>query len=123
MRPARSAAASSRPTPRRGGNFIDTANRYTEGTSERFVGEFVGSERERFVVAAKDRLSTKTGDLNAGGNHRKNMVQAREASLRRLTMDYVDLFCVHAWDFLTPVEEVLRKVTSFLPGPSNAFPS
>ena len=91
-----------------GGNFIDTANRYTDGTSERFVGEFVGSERERFVVATKYTLSTRSDDPNAGGNHRKNLVQSLEASLRRLKMEYVDLLYLHAWDFLTPVEEVMR---------------
>lgn len=67
-----------------GGNFIDTANRYTEGTSERLVGEFVRSEREQFVVATKYTLFMRRGDPNGGGNHRKNMVQALEASLRRL---------------------------------------
>jgi aryl-alcohol dehydrogenase-like predicted oxidoreductase len=91
-----------------GGNFIDTANNYTDGTSEEYVGEFVSSERERFVVATKYTLSTRRDDPNAGGNHRKNMVQALEASLRRLGTDYVDLLWLHMWDGLTPVEEVLR---------------
>ena len=59
-----------------GGNFIDTANGYTDGTSERFVGEFVKDERSRFVVATKYTFSSKPGDPNSGGNHRKNMVQA-----------------------------------------------
>jgi len=91
-----------------GGNFIDTANNYTDGTSEEYVGEFVASEREHFVVATKYTLSTRRDDPNAGGNHRKNMVQALEASLRRLGTDYVDLLWLHMWDGLTPVEEVLR---------------
>ena len=91
-----------------GGNFIDTANRYTEGTSERFVGEFVAADREHFVVATKFTLKTRTGDPNAAGNHRKNMVQALEASLKRLNMDYVDVFWLHAWDFMTPVDEIMR---------------
>ena len=91
-----------------GGNFIDTANRYTEGTSERFVGEFVAADREHFVVATKYTLKTRTGDPNAAGNHRKNMVQALEASLKRLNMDYVDVFWLHAWDFMTPVDEIMR---------------
>jgi aryl-alcohol dehydrogenase-like predicted oxidoreductase len=91
-----------------GGNFIDTANRYTEGTSERFVGEFVATERERFVVATKYTLFNRKGDPNAAGNHRKNLVQSLEASLKRLRTDYVDLLWVHAWDHLTPVEEVMR---------------
>ncbi len=93
-----------------GGNFIDTANRYTEGTSERLVGEFVAAERDRFVVATKYSLFTKKGDPNACGNHRKNMVQAVEASLKRMKLSYVDLLWVHAWDFTTPVEEVMRAL-------------
>ncbi len=91
-----------------GGNFIDTANRYTEGTSERLVGEFVRSEREQFVVATKYTLFMRRGDPNGGGNHRKNMVQALEASLRRLGTEYIDLYWVHAWDAMTPTDEVMR---------------
>src|SRR6266540_7360584 len=74
-----------------GGNLVDTSNNYTEGTSERFVGEFVAGDRERFVVATKYSLSRRKDDPNAGGNHRKNMRQALEASLRRLGTEYVDL--------------------------------
>jgi aryl-alcohol dehydrogenase-like predicted oxidoreductase len=92
-----------------GGNFVDTANNYTDGTSERLVGEFVSSDREHFVVATKYTLSTRKDDPNAGGNHRKNMVQAVEASLRRLGTDHVDLLWLHMWDGLTPMEEVLRS--------------
>jgi aryl-alcohol dehydrogenase-like predicted oxidoreductase len=92
----------------RGGNFIDTANRYTEGTSEKLVGEFIKSDRERFVVATKYSLFTTKGDPNASGNQRKNMVQAVEASLKRLGTDYIDLYYLHLWDYLTPVDEVMR---------------
>lgn len=91
-----------------GGNFIDTANLYTNGTSERMVGEFVASERERFVIATKYSFSGKPGDPNAGGNHRKHMVEALNGSLKRLNLEYIDLYWVHAWDELTPVEEVMR---------------
>jgi aryl-alcohol dehydrogenase-like predicted oxidoreductase len=91
-----------------GGNFVDTANNYTDGTSEKYVGEFIASDRDHFVIATKYTLSTRKDDPNAGGNHRKNMVQALEASLRRLDTDYVDLLWLHMWDGLTPVEEVLR---------------
>ncbi len=91
-----------------GGNFLDTANRYTGGTSERFVGDFVKSDRGHWVVATKYTMSARDGDPNASGNHRKNMVQALEASLERLGTDYIDLYWVHAWDYLTPVEEVMR---------------
>lgn len=91
-----------------GGNFIDTANRYTEGTSEKLVGEFIAHDREKFVLATKYTLQMRMGDPNFSGNHRKNMVQSLEASLKRLKTDYIDLYWLHAWDFTTPVDEVLR---------------
>ena len=91
-----------------GGNFLDTSNNYTDGTSEQYVGECIASDREHFVVATKYTLSMRKDDPNASGNQRKNMVQALEASLKRLNTDYIDLYWVHAWDFLTPVEEVMR---------------
>jgi aryl-alcohol dehydrogenase-like predicted oxidoreductase len=91
-----------------GGNFLDTANKYTEGTSEKFVGEFVAADREHFVVATKYTLSMKEGDPNYSGNHRKNMVQAVERSLKRLNTEYIDLLWLHAWDFMTPPEEIMR---------------
>jgi aryl-alcohol dehydrogenase-like predicted oxidoreductase len=94
----------------RGGNFIDTANNYTNGTSERFVGEFAAPCRRHLVIATKYTLSTNPDDPNAGGNHRKNMIQSVEASLRRLGTDYVDILWVHAWDAITPVEEVVRAL-------------
>ncbi len=93
-----------------GGNFIDTANRYTEGTSEKYVGEFIAAERGHFVLATKYTLFMRQNDPNAAGNQRKNMVQALEASLKRLNTDYIDLYWVHAWDFMTPVEEVMRAL-------------
>jgi len=93
-----------------GGNFIDTANRYTEGTSEKFVGELIASNRERIVLATKYTLYMRQGDPNSCGNHRKNMVQSLEASLKRLKTDYVDLYWLHAWDYTTPVEEVMRAL-------------
>lgn len=91
-----------------GGNFIDTANRYTNGSSEKIVGDLVATDRGHFVLATKYSLVTRPGDPNAAGNQRKNMVQALEASLKRLKTDYLDLYWVHAWDFMTPVEEVMR---------------
>ena len=94
-----------------GGNFIDTANRYTNGTSESFVGEFVRDRRERFVVATKYTIGDPASkDPNNGGNQRKNLVQSLEASLRRLRTDYIDLYWVHAWDGRTPIEEVMRAL-------------
>jgi aryl-alcohol dehydrogenase-like predicted oxidoreductase len=92
------------------GNFIDTANRYTEGTSEKYVGEFIAADREHFVVATKYTLFMKRDDPNYSGNHRKNLVQSLEASLKRLKTDYIDLYWVHAWDFTTPMEEVLHAL-------------
>jgi len=91
-----------------GGNFIDTANFYTQGTSERFVGEFIAPDRDRFVLATKYTLNMRPDDPNAGGNHRKNMVQSLHASLERLGTDYIDLYWVHIWDPLTPITEVMR---------------
>ena len=93
-----------------GGNFIDTADGYTNGTSEKLVGEFAGGEREHFVIATKYSFNTHRGDPNAGGNHRKHMTEALHGSLRRLGTDYVDLYWMHAWDELTPVEEVMRAL-------------
>lgn len=93
-----------------GGNFIDTADGYTNGTSEQMLGEFVRSDRERFVIATKYSFNGKPGDPNAGGNHRKHLVEALHGSLKRLGCDYVDLLWVHAWDELTPVEEVMRAL-------------
>jgi aryl-alcohol dehydrogenase-like predicted oxidoreductase len=91
-----------------GGNFLDTANLYTNGTSETLVGEFVKGDREKWVIATKYSLNTRPGDVNACGNHRKNLFQAVEASLKRLGTDYIDLLWLHLWDSLTPIEEVMR---------------
>lgn len=93
-----------------GGNFIDTANYYTEGTAERYVGDYIAAERDRFVVSTKYTLYKRKGDPNACGNQRKNLVQALEASLKQLKTDYVDIYWIHAWDHLTPVEEVVRAL-------------
>jgi len=97
-----------------GGNFLDTANIYTNGSSEKLVGEFIAGHREEVVLATKYTNATvgftgKPGtDANAGGNQRKNMVQAVEASLKRLGTDYIDLYWLHIWDQITPAEEVMR---------------
>src|ERR1700722_11730794 len=91
-----------------GGNFIDTANFYTNGTSESFLGEFMKDHRQSVVLATKYTNANPGTDPNAAGNHRKSMVQALEASLKRLKTDYIDLYWVHVWDQITPVEEVMR---------------
>jgi aryl-alcohol dehydrogenase-like predicted oxidoreductase len=92
----------------RGGNFLDTANRYTEGTSERLVGEFIAGDRDHWVVATKYTLFDRKGDPNYSGNHRKNLMRSVKASLERLGTDWIDLLWVHMWDGTTPVDEVLR---------------
>ncbi len=94
-----------------GGNFLDTANVYTQGTSERYVGAFIASDREHWVVGTKYTLAAlRPDDPNASGNHRKSMMQSIEASLKRLGTDYLDLFWVHAWDFTTRVDEIMRAL-------------
>jgi aryl-alcohol dehydrogenase-like predicted oxidoreductase len=93
-----------------GGNVIDTANKYTEGTSEQIVGELLGSDRDRFVVATKYTLSNDESDPNASGNHRKSLVRSLEQSLTRLNTDYIDLLWVHIWDPGTPIEEMMRAL-------------
>jgi aryl-alcohol dehydrogenase-like predicted oxidoreductase len=91
-----------------GGNFLDTANKYHEGQSEEICSKIIAAERDRWVLATKFTLAMRNGDPNACGNSRKNMVQAVHNSLKRLGTDYVDLLWVHAWDFTTSVDEVMR---------------
>jgi aryl-alcohol dehydrogenase-like predicted oxidoreductase len=91
-----------------GGNFIDTSNNYTDGQSEEIIGRAIHADRDHFVLASKYTLSERIGDLNAAGNHRKNMVRTVEAILRRLQSDYLDVLYLHMWDFTTPVEEILQ---------------
>jgi len=97
-----------------GGNFIDTANNYTNGTSEKFVGEFVKSDRDHFVIATKYTLTERKDDPNFGGNHRKNMRRSVEGSLQRLGMDHIDLLWLHMWDGMTPVDEVMRSLDDLI---------
>src|SRR5258706_347843 len=91
-----------------GGNFIDTANFYTNGTSEKFLGEFMQGHRESVVLATKYSNAAPGNDPNAAGNHRNSMMEGLEARLKRLQTDYIDLYWVHIWDGITPVEEVMR---------------
>jgi aryl-alcohol dehydrogenase-like predicted oxidoreductase len=91
-----------------GGIFIDTANIYTGGESERIVGQLVKAERDAIVVATKFTLPTDRDDLNSGGSHRKSLRRSVEESLARLHTDYIDLLWTHAWDQYTPAEETLR---------------
>lgn len=91
-----------------GGNFIDTANVYNRGTSETFLGEFMHGDRDRIVLATKFTGPMRSRDVNAAGNSRKNMMDSVHASLKRLNTDYIDLYWAHAWDPLTPTEELMR---------------
>ena len=94
-----------------GGNFIDTSNRYQDGMSEQFLGEFLQTDRDRFVLATKYSLfdgGADNNDPNGSGNHRKNLVRSVESSLKRLKTDYIDLLWLHIWDYTTPIEEGMR---------------
>lgn len=94
-----------------GGNFIDTANGYQFGQSETLLGEFISGRRDEFVIATKYSLGSRdSSDPNASGNHRKSMMRGVEGSLRRLKTDHIDLYWMHAWDRLTPDEEVMRAL-------------
>ncbi len=92
-----------------GGNFFDTANFYTNGSSETLLGEFIAGHRESVVLATKYSNAPPGKDPNAAGNHRKSMMQAVEGSLRRLKTDYIDLYWLHIWDTITPIDEVMRS--------------
>ncbi len=97
----------------RGGNFIDTANVYTRGHSEKIIGDHIGrhaSRRHRAVIATKFFGNLHIGDPNAGGASRKTIFRACEDSLRRLQTDYIDLYWMHAWDRFTPIEETMSAL-------------
>src|SRR5579859_1974856 len=92
-----------------GGNFLDTANMYKLGTSEKIIGEYLSNrDRDYFVVATKYSLKDNSTNPNASGNNRKNMMRSVEESLKRLKTDFIDLLYLHIWDDLTPIDEVLR---------------
>ena len=99
-----------------GGNFVDTADGYTGGKSEELVGKFIADRklRDRVVLATKFTFNTEPGNPNAGGNGRKNVYRALEGSLRRLRTDYIDLYWLHAWDTVTPVEEVVATLNDLV---------
>ncbi len=95
-----------------GGNFIDTADVYGGGRSEEFVGRYVAERglRDKLVLGTKFTWNLDPGNPNAGGNGRKNVHRALEASLRRLRTDHVDVVWQHFWDMVTPVEEMLQTM-------------
>ncbi|HEY4279282.1 MAG TPA: aldo/keto reductase [Conexibacter sp.] len=97
----------------RGGNFVDTANIYTNGHSEKIVGDYFARQRDRrdrVVISTKFFANLHPGDPNGGGAGRKAVVDQLEQSLRRLQMDYVDVYWLHNWDRTAPVEETLRTL-------------
>ena len=92
-----------------GGNFIDTSINYTDGTSEEFLGDLLKTDRDHFVVATKYTLTKPdNADPNGGGNSRKNMMKSVEKSLKHLKTDFIDVYYLHMWDYMTPVDEVVR---------------
>ncbi|MEO1446154.1 MAG: aldo/keto reductase [Cyanobacteria bacterium J06635_11] len=95
-----------------GGNFIDTADMYTNGNSEKMLGAFIKSSgsRDRMVISTKFSYNAEPGNPNAGGNGRKNILRAVDGSLQRLGTDYIDLYILHTWDSVTPAEEVMRTL-------------
>jgi aryl-alcohol dehydrogenase-like predicted oxidoreductase len=99
-----------------GGNFIDTADGYALGKSEELTGSYIREMdlRDRVVLATKFTFNTSEGNPNAGGNGRKNIYRALEGSLRRLQTDYVDLYWMHAWDMVTPFEEVVNTLSDLV---------
>ena len=99
-----------------GGNFLDTADGYTNGHSEELVGKFVGDRKLRdfAVIATKFTFGAQPKNPNAGGNGRKNIYRALEGSLRRLKTDYIDLYYLHAWDIVTPVDEVVSTLNDLV---------
>jgi aryl-alcohol dehydrogenase-like predicted oxidoreductase len=97
----------------RGGNFIDTANVYTNGHSEKIIGDHVGrtpSKRDRVVLATKFFGNLFAKDPNGGGAGAKSLLAAVHESLRRLQTEYVDLLWMHCWDRHTPIEETMRAL-------------
>ena len=113
-----------------GGNFLDTANTYTEGESEEIIGTAVAGERDRWVIASK--FSGSRGVLadrgfrphpNSGGNNRKSMHTEVEASLRRLGTDRIDVYYVHVWDFMTRPDEVMRGLDDLVRAGKILYPA
>jgi len=99
---------------RDGGNFVDVADVYEGGKSEEVLGRFIAESklRDKMVVATKFSFGAEEGNPNAGGNGRKNIYRALEGSLRRLQTDFVDVYWMHVWDLITPVEEVVDALTT-----------
>lgn len=98
-----------------GGNFLDTANVYKLGTSEKIIGDYLTNhDRDHFVVATKYTLKDNGTNANASGNNRKNMMRSVEQSLKRLQTDFIDVLYLHIWDNITPIDEVLRGLDDLI---------
>src|SRR5476651_1900785 len=98
-----------------GGNFLDTANVYKLGTSEKIIGEYLSNhDRDYFALATKYTLKDNITNPNASGNNRKNMMRSVEQSLKRLKTDFIDVLYLHIWDSITPVDEVLRAMDDLI---------
>ena len=98
-----------------GGNFLDTANVYKSGTSEKIIGDYISNhDRDYFVLATKYTLKDSETNVNASGNNRKNMMRSVEESLRRLKTDFLDVLYLHIWDSITPIDEVLRAMDDLI---------
>lgn len=95
-----------------GGNFIDTADVYSDGVSEALIGKFIKDtlSRNELVLATKFGFNAKQGNPHSGGNGAKNIHRALDGSLKRLGTDYIDLYWMHVWDSVTPVEEICQTL-------------
>lgn len=96
-----------------GGNFIDTANFYTKGHSEKIIGDYIRQRRlrrDQLVIATKFFSNLFPSDPNAGGASRKSLTAACDESLRRMRTDYIDLYWMHSWDRMTPIDETMRAL-------------
>jgi aryl-alcohol dehydrogenase-like predicted oxidoreductase len=100
----------------RGGNFIDTSVNYTNGAAEQILGRFAKTQRDRLVLSTKFTMARDPTNINAGGNHRYNLVRSVETSLRQLDTDRIDLMYLHAWDFTTQPDEVMRALDDLVRG-------
>jgi aryl-alcohol dehydrogenase-like predicted oxidoreductase len=101
----------------RGGNFLDTANAYTKGHSEKIIGDYFAdnhSKRDRTVIATKFCGNMYPGDPNGGGAGRKAIIHQVEDSLRRLQTDYIDMLWVHFWDRHTPLAETMSTLNDLV---------
>ena len=101
----------------KGGNFIDTANVYTNNHSEKIIGDVIGNSaalRTQLVLATKFANNVFPGNPNTAGTGTKAIITNLEHSLRRLQTDYIDLYWIHSWDWLTPMEETMRTLDNLV---------